>query len=95
MKPEGLPACIGTGRARELAVNAVLPFCHAQSAGESVPPEESPYLELFRRFPNLEGNEVIREMSTELFPAEWRTRLKGARRQQGLLHLAALLRGAA
>ena len=94
VKPEGLTACIGTGRARELAVNAVLPFCHAQSAGEGVPPEESPYLELFRRFPNLEGNEIVREMSTELFPAEWRTRLKGARRQQGLLHLAALLRGA-
>ena len=94
VKPEGLPAYIGTGRARELAVNAVLPFCHAQSAGEGVPPEESPYLESFRRFPNLEGNEVVREMSAELFPAEWRTRLKGARRQQGLLHLAALLRGA-
>jgi hypothetical protein len=93
-EPEGLPACIGTGRARELAVNAVLPFCHAQSTGEGVTTEESPYLELFRRFPNLEGNEVVREMSTELFPAEWRTRLKGARRQQGLLHLAALLRGA-
>ena len=93
-EPEAIPACIGTGRARELAVNAVLPFCHAQSTGEDVTTEESPYLELFRRFPNLEGNEVVREMSTELFPAEWRTRLKGARRQQGLLHLAALLRGA-
>ena len=93
-EPEGLPACIGTGRARELAVNAVLPLCHAQLTGEGVPPEESPYLELFRRFPNLEGNEVVREMSTELFPAEWRARLKGARHQQGLLHLAALLRGA-
>ena len=109
-------APIGAGRARDLAVNVVLPFLHAMAAGppnsgpawesrppespgpESRPPEradpESPYLALYRRFPSLPANVVIRQMGEELLPAPWRKTITGARRQQGLLHLAACLRGA-
>ncbi len=85
----GGTAPIGTGRARDLAVNAVLPLLHHLS-GEG----ESRYLSLFHEFPKLQGNEVFREMEEELLPSEWRNVVTNGRRQQGLLHLAALLRGA-
>ena len=84
----GGTAHIGTGRARDLAVNSVLPLLHSLDGGA-----ESPYLALYRRFPKLQSNEVVREMSEQLLPEEWRTEVNNARRQQGLLHLAALLRG--
>ena len=81
-------APVGTGRARDLAVNAVLPLLHMLEGGA-----ESPYLALYRRFPKLQGNEIVREMTEQLLPDEWRSVVSGARRQQGLLYLAALLRG--
>ena len=81
-------SCVGPGRARDLAVNAVLPLLHCMSGGQ-----ESPYLELYRRFPKLQANEVLREMAGQLLPGPWRGAVSSARRQQGLLHLAALLRG--
>ncbi len=84
----GGSAPVGTGRARDLSVNAVLPMLHSLDGGE-----DSPYLELFRRFPKLQGNEVAREMAEQLLPEGWRSDVNSARRQQGLLHLAALLRG--
>ena len=84
----GSPALIGAGRARDLAVNAVLPLLHSLDGGA-----ESPYLALYRRFPKLQGNEVVREMTEQLLPEERHTDVNNARRQQGLLHLAALLRG--
>ena len=103
-------APIGAGRARDLAVNVVLPFLHATDGNPAAnpPPEsrqpespqtetpspESPYLDLHRRFPSLPGNEILRQMGEQLLPAQWRKAITGARRQQGLLHLAACLRGA-
>ena len=81
-------APVGIGRARDLAVNAVLPMLHALDGRA-----ESSYLDLFRKFPKLQHNEVLREMAEQLLPEEWRSIVNSARRQQGLLHLAALLRG--
>ena len=85
---DGGAAPIGAGRARDLAVNAVLPLLHSLAGGE-----ESPHLDIYRRFPKLQGNEVVREMAEQLMPEEWRPMVNSARRQQGLLRLAALLRG--
>ena len=85
---DGGAAPVGTGRARDLAVNAVLPLLHGLAGGD-----ESPHLDTCRRFPKLQGNEVVREMAEQLFPHGWRPVVNSARRQQGLLHLAALLRG--
>lgn len=79
---------IGKGRARDLAVNVVLPLFHGLG-GDS----DSPYLELYRRFPSLQRNDLEREMAEQLLGKSARPLAKGARRQQGLLHLAALLRG--
>ena len=85
---DGGAAPIGTARARDLAVNAVLPLLHSVDRGS-----HSPYLETCHRFPKLQGNEVLREMEEQLLPGDWRPVIDSARRQQGLLHLAAMLRG--
>ena len=88
------PAYVGRGRAKDLAVNAVLPFMHAwdevevQDGAPGVPEA------LYRRFPLLADNEITREMTAQLLPAGWRGAVSNARRQQGLLHLSALLKGA-
>ena len=75
-------AYIGTGRARDMAVNVVLPFCHArQGGGDTVA------LALYRGFPKLQDNEVTREMKDRLLPPEWAGLVSTARRQQGLMHL--------
>ena len=87
------PAFIGPGRAKELAVNAVLPFMHAwwEVAGQGPGPEAA--AALYRRYPLLTKNELTREMTSQLLPVRWHGAVAGARRQQGLLHLAALLNG--
>ena len=91
-------ACIGTSRARDLAVNVVLPFLqslHLQSlhlhglhqlrgeAGEGQA-HGQPYLELYRRFSKLQDNDLTREMAGLLLGGAWAGLLKNARRQQGL-----------
>ena len=86
--PDGGTAPIGTGRARDLAVNVALPLLHFLDGSR-----DSLYLELYRGCPKLQGNEVSREIAVQLLPESWRAEIKSARRQQGLLHLAALLRG--
>ncbi len=88
VEESGGAAPVGAGRARDLAVNAVLPLLHRLDGGT-----ESPYLSTYRRFPKLPENEVTREMAAQLLPEAWRAEVRNARRQQGLLHLAALLRG--
>ena len=57
---------IGRGRARDMAVNCVLPYVHAlgRRTGDSQLSQSS--LELYRRFPRLQENEVTREMGSIL-----------------------------
>ena len=88
-------ALVGQGRARDLAVNVVLPFLHALSESLQEPrPEirsdaqpDGPYLALYRKFGKLQENEVTREVAEQLLPDGWRETVNSARRQQGLLHL--------
>ncbi len=75
-------AYIGTGRARDMAVNVALPFCHARQGGG-----DTAALALYRAFPKLQENEVTREMKERLLPPEWAGLVSTARRQQGLIHL--------
>ena len=86
-------ASVGQGRARDLAVNVVLPLLHALAAIPDQPEAGGCYLELYRRFPKLQENELTREMARQLLAPAWRPEVKGARRQQGLLHLHQLLCG--
>ena len=79
-------AYVGAQRARDLAVNVVLPFCHSRSqVADAV--GETAALSLYKKFPKLQANEITREMAEQLLPAEWDGVANSARRQQGLIHL--------
>ena len=78
---------VGTGRARELAANVVLPFTHASARGRGDAELESASLDMFGRLPALQENSVTREMRRLLADAGKSIRPGGARRQQGLIHL--------
>ena len=94
--PDGKTALIGAGRARDIAVNAALPYLHAWrlSAGDAAGAQAM--LRLYRDYGPLPDNEIIRQTARALCPPEW-GKIKvanSARRQQGLLHLQRLLAGA-
>ena len=90
---QGVPAFVGPGRARDLAVNAVLPFMHAWAAVSGQGPGRDVSVAIYHRFPLLAHNELTREMTEQLLPDGWSGAVANARRQQGLLHLSALLKG--
>jgi hypothetical protein len=90
----GGPSLIGRDRAGDMSVNVVLPFYHALSKRCGDGSLANTALELYRRHPSLQGNDVTREMERLLVPAEARRLVRGARRQQGLLHLHRVLQGA-
>ena len=91
---DGKPAPIGPARARDIAVNVVLPFLHAcrSSAGDATGAER--VLELYRRYGPLSDNEITRELAAALQEPTWGRIANNARRQQGLIHLQRLLAGA-
>ncbi|MDA0263944.1 MAG: DUF2851 family protein [Chloroflexi bacterium] len=88
------PAYVGQGRAKDLVVNAVLAFLHAWPEARSLGAGPETVADIYRRFPRLSDNELTREMTEQLLPGEWREAVTNARRQQGLLHLSNLLKGA-
>ena len=88
------PAWIGAGRARDLAVNVVLPFLHALEGRWGGPASGREHLALYRRLGKLQENELTREMVEHLVDPAWPGVVATARRQQGLLHLHSLLSGA-
>ena len=86
-------ASVGLGRARDLAVNVVLPFIHALAEIRQDSQEAEAYLEIYGRFGKLQDNELTREMSEQLIAPVWQDVVKNARRQQGLLYLKHLISG--
>ena len=92
-EPGGKGSLIGRARARDLAVNAALPFMHGVAAVWQEPDAAQAALHLYDRFPKLQENELTREMAAQLIEPTWARAVSSARRQQGLLHLASLLRG--
>jgi len=91
---EGGAALIGTGRARDIAVNAALPFLHGWASLTGAAGKSSAMLEVYRRYGKLTENEITRELASALQPAEWGRVARTARQQQGLIHLQRLLAGA-
>ena len=88
-------------------MNVVLPFmhawdqCQALEKGEAEIWSAAPGVkqlgvpeQLYRRFTLLAENEITREMTSQLLPARWLRAVSNARRQQGLLHLSEVLKGA-
>ena len=90
----GGTAYIGSARARDLAVNVVLPFFHGLATLQGDAASGEPYLRLYQRFGKLQENGLTLEMAGQLLPAGGTDLLKTARRQQGLIHLHRLLGGA-
>ncbi|MDO8490830.1 MAG: DUF2851 family protein, partial [Dehalococcoidia bacterium] len=80
-------ALVGRARAREIAVNVVLPFARAWARRERRQDVSRAAGKLYRSYPALEDNRVTREMTLKLMGrdsyAPWRT----ACRQQGLIHI--------
>ncbi|MBE0415700.1 MAG: DUF2851 family protein [Dehalococcoidia bacterium] len=81
IKRDEYGALIGQGRAREMAVNILLPFSFAWDEGEL----REHALALYRNYPRLEENRITSQMRRQLFMGCGV--VNSARRQQGLLHL--------
>ncbi len=97
---------IGKGRASDIVVNVVLPFYRALAERAGWDSLADRCAGMYRVFPSLQPNEVTSEMEEQLgrhlsrnetdgepgVPrAKTRSRIKGAREQQGLLHLHHLI----
>lgn len=84
-------AYIGAARAKDIAVNVVLPCLPAWAPLEAA----GPALRLYHRFGKLQDNELTREMAALLLAPEpgWAGVVTTARRQQGLIHLRRQLAG--
>ena len=78
---------IGQSRARDMAVNVVLPFMHAYGEISRSTTLTARCFELYDAFPKLSDNEITREMARLLSPDAAPITVTGARRQQGLIHL--------
>lgn len=81
------PPLIGAGRARDMAVNVVLPFMHALAGAMRDGEAAARSLEAYRSFPGLADNDITREMSRLVADRGLTVSTKGARRHQGLAHL--------
>jgi len=78
---------VGAGRAREISVNAVLPFIHAWAGVTRQQSLQRSCLELYRGFPSLADNEITREMRRVLSLEKGSVEARGARRHQGLIQI--------
>ena len=81
------PPLIGAGRARDMAVNVVLPFAHALAGARRDGESAARRLEAYRSFPGLADNEITREMRRLVADRGLAVTARGARRHQGLAHL--------
>ena len=90
----GKSKLIGRGRAADLAVNAALPFLHGLAVSSGRDSQAGAYLDVYHRFGKLESNELAREMARRLINPDWGSAAANARRQQGLMQLHSLIKGA-
>jgi hypothetical protein len=78
---------VGAARARDVAVNVILPFVHGW-AGETRDRDLAGLSNgLYQSFPRLGENEITREMVRLLTTTAELPSVRTARRQQGLIHL--------
>ena len=85
---------IGAARARDMAVNVVLPFVHAYAGVCRDSELARRCVELYWACPKLQDNEVTREMERLLEIGSVAPKVATARRQQGLIHMyKSLVRG--
>ncbi|MDY6911413.1 MAG: DUF2851 family protein [Chloroflexota bacterium] len=78
---------LGQGRAREIVVNVVFPFCLAQAETNSDYKFREHILQLYSAYPRLSENQITRYLN-DLFEGKRKSKIAGsAQRQQGLVHL--------
>ncbi len=77
------PSLIGRGRAREIVVNILLPFCFA--VGEPRLREQA--LEIYRGYPRSGENRITSHLQRQIFGVPQHRTIDSALRQQGLIHL--------
>jgi len=80
-------ALVGSGRAAEISVNAVLPGIHAWAALTANRALEERCLGLYRTHPKIPENALTREARRLLATEGRRPLVRGAREQQGLIYL--------
>lgn len=80
------PALIGRGRARDITVNMVLPFCFAWGPAVGQSWLQDVCLGLYENHPEMEENWITRHMKAKVF-GDSAVRMESARRQQGLIEL--------
>ena len=78
---------VGRGRARDIVVNILLPFAFAWARVTSNPSLAKRALEIYQHYPQLDDNDVTREMTNKLFSGQRSTPPRSAQGQQGLIHL--------
>ena len=92
-RPSPKGALIGQSRARDLAVNVVLPFLYGLATQRNDFGAGEVYQGQYQRFGKLQENRLTTEMAEQLMEPGWTRVVTNARRQQGLLHLHSLLTG--
>ena len=70
---------IGQSRARDLAVNVVLPFCHGLSEIDADGFQAGLCQAQYHRFGKLQENRLTREMADQLIEPGWLPPLGGSR----------------
>jgi hypothetical protein len=80
-------ALVGESRAADMVVNILLPalLAYADTQGKGALHEKVEAV--YAVYPKLSENKVTRAMIEEVFGPRKRNAIKGARRQQGLIHL--------
>ena len=79
------PTLLGRWRAADIAVNVLLPFTLAWSKLNPPPGVEEKTFELYRGYPGLAANTVVRHMMKQLGLNS--SLVNSAQRQQGLIHI--------
>ncbi|MDD5094020.1 MAG: DUF2851 family protein [Dehalococcoidia bacterium] len=82
-----VPAFIGHERAREIVVNAVLPFSFAWAEIGSQPKLSQHILAIYRAYPRIGENQITRYLSNLFWDNAKSRNINSAQRQQGMIHL--------
>ncbi len=82
-----IPDLLGQGRAREIAVNVILPFSLAWAQTNTQQRLKQHILKLYQKYPKSGENQVIRYLE-KLFWYDGKSKIiNSAQRQQGMVHL--------
>ncbi len=78
---------VGRGRAREMVINVILPFCFAWDGVNASGASNERAFDLYRRYPKSGGNRITRLLGEMLGSGRACPIVRGAVGQQGLIHI--------